>query len=350
MSAPVSQRVFVTGGSGFLGINLIRLLLERGYRVVSYDLAPFDYPEHNDVTCVHGDIRDAAALDRAMEGCTLAVHTAAALPLYKPADIYSTDVEGTRNVLQAARNRQIDRVVHISSTAVYGVPDHHPLYETDPMIGVGPYGEAKVQAEREAEAARKAGLCVPILRPKSFIGPERLGVFALFYEWAYEGHNFPILGRGANRYQFLDVADLCEVIWICLTGNRDTVNDTFNVGAEQYTTLREDFQAVLDAAGHGKHIVPIPAGPAIVMLKLLEKLKLSPLYKWVYETVVTDSFVSTDKAAKVLNFHPQYSNKDALIRNYRWYVEHLDQFKNATGISHRVPWKQGLLKLAKIFF
>lgn len=351
MSAPVDQlTVFVTGGSGFLGINLIRLLLERGCRVVSYDLAPFDYPEKDHIACVQGDIRDAAALERAMEGCTHSVHAAAALPLYKPTDIYSTDVDGTRNVLRAARRRGIDRVVHISSTAVYGVPDHHPLYETDPMIGVGPYGEAKVQAEREAEAARKVGLCVPILRPKSFVGPERLGVFALLYEWAYEGHNFPILGRGTNRYQLLDVADLCEAIWICLTGDRDTVNDTFNIGAEEYTTLREDFQAVLDDAGHGKRIIPIPAGPAIVTLKLLEKLKLSPLYKWVYETVVTDSFVSTEKAARVLGFHPRYSNKDALIRNYRWYVEHLDQFKHATGISHRVPWKQGLLKLAKIFF
>jgi len=342
--------VFVTGGSGFLGVNLIRLLLKRGCRVVSYDLAPFDYPEKGRLTSVRGDIRDEGALERAMTGCTHAVHCAAALPLYKPADIYSTDVEGTRNVLQAARRLHFDRVVHISSTAVYGVPDHHPLYETDPMIGVGPYGEAKVQAEREAEAARAHGLCVPIIRPKSFIGPERLGVFALFYEWAYEGHNFPILGRGTNRYQFLDVADLCEVILICLTGPRKAVNDTFNIGAEEYTTLREDFQAVLDAAGHGKRIVPIPAGPAILALKLMEKLKLSPLYKWVYETVVTDSFVSTEKAARVLNFHPRYSNKDALIRNYRWYVKHLDQFKHATGISHRVPWKQGLLKLAKIVF
>jgi len=344
------MHVFVTGGSGFLGINLIRLLLARGCAVVSYDLAPFAYPERDRVTCVPGDIRDAAALQRAMAGCTHAVHCAAALPLYTPEDIFSTDVDGTRNVLAAARALGYARVVHISSTAVYGVPDHHPLFETDPMIGVGPYGEAKVRAEEEANRARAAGMCVPVLRPKSFIGPERLGVFALLYEWAYEGHHFPILGTGANRYQFLDVADLCDAIWLCLTGPAGTVNDTFNIGAERFTTLKEDFQAVLDDAGHGKRIVSLPAGPAILALKVLEALKLSPLYKWVYETVVTDSFVSTDKAAQVLAFHPQYSNKDALIRNYRWYVAHRSQFQHATGISHRVPWKQGLLAVAKRLF
>jgi len=344
------NNVFVTGGSGFLGINLIRLLLERGCRVVSFDLAPFDYPEQDRVTAITGDIRRLNEFTDAMQGCDAVVHCAAALPLYAEADIFSTDVDGTQMVMEAARQLDIGRVVYISSTAVYGVPDHHPLYETDPMIGVGPYGKAKIQAEQQCDAFRNAGMCVPIIRPKSFIGPERLGVFALLYDWALEGHNFPILGRGTNRYQLLDVADLCDAIWICLTGANDVVNDIFNIGAKEFTTMCEDFQAVLDAAGKGKHIVCLPAGPAIAALKLLEKMNLSPLYKWVYETAATDSFISIEKAERVLNFQPKFSNKDALVRNYRWYVEHLDQFKNASGISHRVPWQQGALKLAKRFF
>jgi nucleoside-diphosphate-sugar epimerase len=78
----------------------------------------------------------------------------------------------------------VDRVIHVSSTAVYGVPDHHPLFETDPLIGVGPYGEAKIAAEQLCVEFRQKGLCIPILRPKSFVGPERLGVFALLFDWA----------------------------------------------------------------------------------------------------------------------------------------------------------------------
>jgi nucleoside-diphosphate-sugar epimerase len=345
-----SGKIFVTGGAGFLGINLIRLLLEHGCQVVSYDIAPFDYPEQDRVHCVTGDIRDATALQSAMADCSAVVHCAAALPLYTAADIFSTDIDGTRNVLEAARQLGMARVVQISSTAVYGVPDHHPLYETDPMIGVGPYGKAKIQAEQVCVTYRRQGMCVPILRPKSFIGPERLGVFALFYDWAYTGHHFPLLGNGGNRYQLLDVADLCAAIWCCLTRPPATVNDVFNIGAKDFTTMREDFQAVQDDAGHGKQMIRFPAGPAIAVLKLLEKLKLSPLYQWVYETAATDSFVSIEKAERALGFTPRYSNKEALVRNYRWYIAHLDQFQHATGISHRVPWSQGILSVAKRFF
>lgn len=343
-------RIFITGGAGFLGINLVRYLLQRHHQVVTYDIAPFDYPERDQITEVSGDIRDKAALAAAMAGCDLVVHTAAALPLYSPNDIRTTDLDGTRNVLEAAQQRGISRVIHISSTAVYGIPDHHPLYENDTLVGVGPYGEAKVAAERIGEQFRSQGMVVPILRPKSFVGPERLGVFALLYDWAKDGHGFPMIGSGKNRYQFLDVEDLCQAIYLCATLDDAIVNDTFNVGAKEFTTMREDYQAVLDVAGFGKKIVPLPAAPVIWTLRFLELLKLSPLYKWVYETAVTDSFVSIEKAERVLGYKPQFSNKDALIRNYRWYVANLAKFSNASGVSHRVPWKQGILGIAKFFF
>jgi hypothetical protein len=70
----------------------------------------------------------------------------------------------------------------------------------------------------------------------------------------------------------------------------------------------------------------------------------------VYETAMTDSFVSIEKAEKLLDYRPRYSNKEALVRNYDWYVEHLSEFQGKTGVSHRVPWKQGLLAFAKWFF
>ncbi len=193
-------------------------------------------------------------------------------------------------------------------------------------------------------------MCVPILRPKSFIGPERLGVFALLYDWALTGHNFPMIGKGNNRYQLLDVEDLCGAIYSTMILPEEKVNDTFNIGAKEFTTMREDYQAVLDYAGQGKKIVGLPEKPIIWTLRFLEALKLSPLYKWVYETASKDSFVSIEKAEKVLGFTPKYSNKDALIRNYKWYLDNLESFQNQSGVSHRVPWKQGILKLAKMVF
>lgn len=344
------KKVLITGGAGFLGINLVRHLLKKGYEVISYDLMPFDYSEKSKITEIQGDIRNKKLLTKTMAGCNLVVHCAAALPLYSREDIYSTDVIGTRNVLEAALKNKIKRVVQVSSTAVYGIPDHHPLVESDQLQGVGPYGEAKILAEEECLKYRKKGLVVPIVRPKSFIGPERLGVFALFYDWAKDGHGFPMIGSGKNRYQLLDVYDLCESIYLCLTLDSRRVNDVFNIGAKEFTTMREDYQAVLDVAGFGKKIKGFPAAPLIWFLRFLESLHLSPLYKWVYETASKDSFVSIEKAEKVLGFKPKYSNKDALIRNYKWYLKNLKNFEGASGVSHRVPWKQGILKLFKVFF
>ena len=347
----MQERVLVTGGSGFLGINLIRHLRAKGITDIrSIDLVPFDYPEKDMIDAMVGDIRDVPALKKVMEGVTWVIHTAAALPLYSEQDIMTTDVDGTRDVMAAAAEAGVKRAVMISSTAVYGIPDHHPLLETDRLIGVGPYGKAKIMAEEQCLEARKRGLCIPIIRPKSFIGPERLGVFALFYDWALTGHGFPMIGNGRNRYQFLDVEDLCAAIWLTLTLDEAKVNDTFNIGAKEFTTMREDYQSVLDVAGHGKKISGFPAAPMIWTLRFLELLHLSPLYKWVYETACEDSFVSIEKAERILGYTPKYSNKDALIRNYRWYVDNLDSFKNASGVSHRVPWKQGILRFAKWFF
>ena len=344
------KRFLITGGAGFLGINLARRLLARGHEVVSLDLADFTYPERTRITEIKGDIRDMATVKRAMQGVDMVVHTAAALPLYTPQDIYTTDIDGSRNVLQAAYDAGVERMIHISSTAVYGIPDHHPLFETDNLHGVGPYGEAKVQVEAISQEYRDNGMCVPIIRPKSFVGPERLGVFALFYDWAKDGKNFPVLGSGNNRYQLLDVEDLCDAIYLAATLDRDKVNDVFNIGAKEFTTLKEDYQAVLDYAGFGKKIVPIPAAPAIWTLRGLEKLNMSPLYRWVYETVTEDSFVSIEKAERVLGYAPKYSNKQALIRNYQWYIDHLSEFEGQSGVSHRVPWKQGALSVAKMAF
>src|SRR5579863_8855946 len=207
----------VTGGAGFLGINLCRFLLSLGYRVRSLDIVDFAYPERDRIEAFRGDIRDPAMVERAMSGVDAVVHCAAALPLSSAREIFSTNVDGARILLESAVRHRVPRFINISSTAVYGIPDHHPIREEDRLQGVGPYGESKIGAERLCADYRARGLCVTQLRPKSFIGPERLGVFELLYSWAYDGRNFPVLGTGNNRYQLLAVEDLCDAIHLCAT-------------------------------------------------------------------------------------------------------------------------------------
>ncbi len=343
------ETAFITGGAGFLGINLIRHLLARQARVVSFDIAEFSYPERPSISAITGDIRDFDALANAMRGASIVVHCAAALPSYSTPEIISTEVEGTRNVLRAATSNGVDRVVHISSTAIYGRKALGTTEDSETEI-LGPYADAKILAERECLEYRKKGLSVPILRPKTFVGPERLGIWAILYDWAYSGSGFPLIGSGDNRYQLLDVEDLCDLIFTVMTAPAREVNQTVNVGAKVFGTMKEDFQAVLDRAGHGGKVRPLPAWPVIAGLRVLEKLPLSPVYEWVYETAAADSYVSIEKAEKTLEFKPRYSNREALVRNYDWYVSHLPQILQTSGVTHRVPWKQGLIGFGKKIF
>ena len=343
--------ILVTGGAGFLGINLIRYLLNEGFSAItSLDIAAFDYPEKDRIKVVTGDIRDRGVVEEVARDASLVIHAAAALPLYSTEDIYSTEVEGTKILFEAARTARVERFIYISSTAVYGIPKDGPIDESHELVGVGSYGKAKIEAERLCDQYRAKGMCVPVLRPKTFIGPERLGVFELLYSWAREGRNFPVIGSGSNRYQLLDVEDLCRAIYLCATLPEERVNTTFNIGAKEFSTLRNDFQAVLDAAGKGRRIIPFPRGIAVAGLRILELLHLSPLYRWVYETAGKDSIVSIEKAHRELGFEPRYSNRDALLRNYHWYLEHGMRESGGPGMSHRKSWEHGFLKIIKAFF
>ncbi len=344
------MRVLITGGAGFLGVNLVRNLLSRGNcEITTLDIAPFDYPEKSRINAVTGDIRNKSLVNKLIANIDIIVHTAAALPLYTREDIFSTDVDGTRNLLEASLAHSVDRFVMISTTAVYGNPDH-PVSEDAKLEGIGPYGQAKILAEILCERYRKKGLCVPVLRPKTFVGPERLGIWSLLYEWARAGRNFPSMGSGKNKYQLLDVADLCDAIYLCMTKEKALVNDTFNIGATKFATIREEWQAILTYAGFNKFVIPFPASPVKTVLTILDMFKLSPVYKWAYETAAKDSIVVTKKLEEKLGFKPKYSNMQALIRNYKWYLANYDAIQQQTGVSHRTQWNPGILKVIKKLF
>ena len=339
----------ITGGAGFLGHNLARFLLKKGHEVRTIDLGPFDYPDIQGVKHYQGDIRDKAALRKAAMGADVIVHAAAGLPLWKPTQIKSVNMLGTKTVFEVAEELGIDRVVHISSTAVYGIPDHHPLYEHDKLFGVGPYGESKVVGEKIAESYRNR-MCVPILRPKSFIGKGRLGVFDVLFDWIRRGKNIPMVGWGNNLYQLLHVEDLNEAILLVATKPAKLANTTFNIGADRFGTMKQDYQALLNYAGFGKRVIGTPPFLVINTLRVLEAMKMSPLYKWVYETADKDSFVSCEKAKKLLGWKPKYSNAEALIESYQWYLQNYKEYQGKSGVTHRVPWKQGILSIIRAFF
>jgi nucleoside-diphosphate-sugar epimerase len=340
------MRVLITGGAGFFGLHMATKLAAQGHRVELLDLAPYHEEEYPAGMVFHtGDVRDVRLMHRIMDGMDAVIHAAAALPLWKPHDIFTTNRDGTQMTLEAARQRNVQRFVMISSTAVYGVPEKHPILEDDPRVGVGPYGIAKIQAEEVCERYREMGQHVTIIRPKTFIGIARLGVFQILFDWVHNGNRIPIIGSGKNRYQLLEVEDLVDSVILALTGPAAAANDTFNVGARNFGTVREDVHALCNYAGTGARVLPTPAGPIKFALRIFNELNLSPLYPWVYATADKDSYVSTDKIERTLNWKPRYSNAEALIRSYQWYLEHYRELEGASGVTHRVAWDQGILRV-----
>lgn len=349
-----NKRVLVTGGAGFLGYHIAQQLPSKGVAFMAFnDIAPFfseEYPKGS--LLVNVDVRDKEAMRALIKDnkIDVIVHAAAALPLWKKEEIMSTNILGTRNVLELARELKVERVIYISSTAVYGVPEKHPLVESDPVIGVGAYGHTKIESEKLCAQYRDEGMCVPVIRPKTFIGTARLGVFQILYDWVDSGKRIPVIGNGENLYQLLEVTDLIEAICLAGTADPELANDVFNVGAQQYDKVKRDVGALCEFAGSGARVQPTPAALVKGALAVFEFMKISPLYKWVYGTADKDSYVSTQKIEEKLGWRSRYSNEDALIASHKWYLEHKDELAHVkAGVSHRVGWDQGVLKLIKKF-
>lgn len=352
------KRVFITGGAGFLGVHLARRFLKDGLSVTLFDLADLDAPDligkapHQTVQGVKfikGDIRNSDTLKKVLKSYDYVVHAAAALPIQQSKKlIFNVNVDGTKNVLEASLKSKVKRLIFISTTAVYGVPKYLPETETSPLDPIGYYGQSKIAGENLCKEYMKKGLQINIIRPKTFLGPERLGVFQLWFEAIYTGKKVFILGDGNNPYQLLAVSDVVDAIEKALLSK--THGEIFNIGAKEFGTWKSDLGAVITEAKSKAAIFGFPVLPSQIILGILESIRLSPIAAWHYKTIAAASYVSIKKAEKLLKWHPKKSNKDLLIESYKWYSKHRSKIIGKVGTGHRVGWNFKVLNLVKRFF
>lgn len=343
------QKILITGGTGFLGVHLARSLLKDKHIVTLFDIADLDAEDLiGKVKVIKGDIRNKTAIDKAVKGQEYVVHAAAALPIQvTKKSIFSVNIDGTRNVLEACLRHKVKRTLFISSTAVYGVPKDLPERETSAIDPIGYYGQSKVAGEKLCLDYIQKGLSINIFRPKTFLGIERLGVFELWFEAIYKGRRVYILGNGNNKYQLLAVTDLVSAIKKALATK--VSGEIFNIGAKEFGTWREDLGHVISYAKSKSKITSLPTLPSQLALSILEKLRLSPIAAWHYKTMPVDSYVSIEKAEKLLDWHPKKSNAELLLESYLWYKKNRGKVINRVGNTHRVGWNFKILNLVSRF-
>jgi nucleoside-diphosphate-sugar epimerase len=212
-------------------------------------------------------------------------------------------------------------------------------------VPVDAYGASKLEAEGICAAFEARGLGVVVLRPTAFVGPGRLGVFGILFDWISEGRRVYTLGPGTNRYQLLAVEDL--VAAILLAAERPVAGETFNLGAGQYGTVADDLRALIDHAGSTSRVTALPGTAARLALGALAATRLSPLSEWHYRTAGLDFVCDVSKAERELGWAPRCSNVEALVGAYRWHVTHRAALAGRTGRSHRTPWNERALSLVR---
>jgi len=314
----------VTGGSGLLGHCLVRRLLERGDRVRVLDLvAPRETA--GGVEYRRGDLRDAALVREASAGVD-AVYHLAALQRMKAHElrlsergIFDANVAATRNVLDGALASGTRKVVHVSSSGVYGVPQTVPVTEDHPQRPIGSYGRSKVRSEELCRDYLDRGLDVTMIRPVSLFGPWMKGIFLMLFEWVRTGRPAYILGHGRNRVELAsawDVADAC----VLAAQRPESRGEAMHIGSGGVPTTREQVEALIAHAGSRSRIVALPAGPVRAGARVLHALGVSPLVPEHYLLADCEYVLDTSRARRVLGWTPRHTNVSMMNEAYDWYV------------------------------
>jgi nucleoside-diphosphate-sugar epimerase len=318
----------VTGSSGLLGSCLTSILVGRGEALRLVDLVP---PHGRgelapNVEFRQGDLRERAFTEAACEGVDVVYHLAA-LQRMKPhvlelleGEIFDANVRSTANVLDAAERAGVRKVVYVSSSGVYGLPERQPIDETHPIRPIGAYGRSKVKSEELCREKLARGLDVTMLRPVSLFGPHMAGVFLMLFDWVRRGRPVYIAGKGQNRVDMAsawDVAEACQLAAV-RPGSR---GQAFNLGSAGVPTVHEQVEALITHAGSRSRIVPVPAGLIRNGARALHLVGLSPLVPEHYLLADREFVLDQSRAHRLLGWGPRHTNVQMTNAAYDWYVE-----------------------------
>lgn len=329
----MSKTSLVTGSTGFIGSSLCRGLLAAGYRVRAFHRpsSSLKLIEDLDVEHATGDVTQPETLIEAMEGVDFVFHAASKVDYWREPDgMYAVTVGGTRNVLSAALDKGVQRLVYTSSVASLGVPEVKPAKGQPPYLinenhvwnyppKLWRYGHAKYRAEMEIQTAVARGLDVVIVNPSMVLGPGDInqisGQMVILISKGFVKFGIP---GGMNAIHIDDA-----VRGHLLALERGRRGERYILGGENDTFLRF-MQTTAEVVGvkPPKHVIPTwVLRPIAAPLDLLCRFTPMPFNGDLLRFCSQQMYYDTSKAKEVLGFEPHFSFRQALQATYEWYKQ-----------------------------
>lgn len=283
-----------------------------------------------------------------MQGVDIVHHNAALVAQTAAGKKYfEVNVEGSRVVTEEAAKAGVQALIHTSSTSIFGAPDKMPITNDTPTRPFEPYGRSKLEGEHVVdEICAKHGIPLITIRPRATLGAGRLGIFQVLFDWIRDNRNVYVIGSGDIGFQFIHAADLMDFYMTALDRGR---SGTYNVGTDEFGTLRGDLEKLITYAGSTSKVVSLPVWPAVNALRVLYYAGLSPLVPWHYLTYHKPCYFDVQPLLD-LGWKPRYSNDAMLQESYDWFVANREQQREARSASpHRAPLRQQVLRLVKRF-
>jgi dTDP-glucose 4,6-dehydratase len=329
-----AKRVLVTGAGGFIGSHLVEALVHAGWSVralVHYnslgtigwldDITP---DTHKSVEIVAGDILDAACVREAIQGCQVVMHLAALIGIpysyIAPAQYVSTNIIGTLNVLQAARDFSLERVIHTSTSEVYGTAQSIPIAEAHPLVGQSPYSASKIGADQLALSFyRSFSTPVAVIRPFNTYGPRqsRRAIIPTIMTQLLAGERSIALGSVAPTRDFNFVEDTVRG-FIAMAESDAAVGEVINVGSNFETSIGDLVQIIAEVAG-------------VRAEATFDSTRVRPPASEVDRLCADNS-----KAARLIGWKPQFAGRDGFRRGLEITLEWFRMRASGSGnLSNR---------------
>lgn len=319
-------KVLVTGGTGFVGGNLISHLLKNGLKVRALvrPTSNSDSIKKMGADLITGDVNDKESVRKALEGIDTVYHIAALFRQagFKDNVYWDVNVDGTKNMLDVSLEKGVKRFIHCSTVGVLSHISNPPADETYPYNPGDIYQETKAEGEKLAlKFFQKEGLQGAVVRPAMIYGPGDTRLLKLFKMIAHR--KFIMLGDGKTLAHFIYIDDLIKGFELCVENSKAS-GQVYIIAGEGPITLNDLVKLIAKGLNASPPKLHLPVKPFLILGSICESICKPlgiepPIYRRRVDFFTKDRSFNTSKAEKELGFHPKVDMATGIMRTIEWY-------------------------------